>query len=138
MVRAKARAAWERLGRPVLVEETGLELASLNGFPGPLVKWMLAAVGPEGIAAVAERAGEPRARAVCVFLYFDGEREIAGRGTTEGRLVLPTRGKAGFGWDPVFVPTGETRTYAELGDARKDELGHRGRAWRDLVARAQG
>ena len=47
--------------------------------------------------------------------------------------VLPPRGDHGFGWDPVFVPQGETTTYAELGDARKDEIGHRGRAWRALL-----
>jgi inosine/xanthosine triphosphate pyrophosphatase family protein len=53
ILRGKAAAAWEALRRPVVVEEAGLELAALNGFPGPLVKWMLQAVGAEGIARTA-------------------------------------------------------------------------------------
>ncbi len=50
VLEAKGEEAWRRVGRPLVVEETGLELDALGGFPGPLVKWMLARVGPEGIA----------------------------------------------------------------------------------------
>ncbi|KAB2963360.1 MAG: non-canonical purine NTP pyrophosphatase, partial [Thermoanaerobaculia bacterium] len=57
---AKAEAAFARLGRPLVVEETGLELAALHGFPGPLVRWMLEAVGAEGIARTALALGDPR------------------------------------------------------------------------------
>ncbi|MCP4204335.1 MAG: non-canonical purine NTP pyrophosphatase [bacterium] len=133
VAREKALEAWRRLERPVIVEETGLELSALNGFPGPLVKWMLDAVGAEGIARTAAALDEPGARAVCLLVLYDGEETVSGEGRTEGRLVLPPRGDHGFGWDPVFQPEGESRSYAELGDARKDEIGHRGRAWRALA-----
>ncbi|MEO7794248.1 MAG: non-canonical purine NTP pyrophosphatase, partial [Thermoanaerobaculia bacterium] len=53
-------------------------------------------------------------------------------------LVLPPRGERGFGWDPVFRPAGEARTFGELPEAEKDRLGHRGRAWRDLLVELQG
>jgi non-canonical purine NTP pyrophosphatase (RdgB/HAM1 family) len=132
---AKAEAAYARVGRALVVEETGLELAALDGFPGPLVRWMLQAVGAEGIARTAAALGDTRARAVCLLAWTDGARRVVGRGETEGTLVLPPRGTRGFGWDPVFCPTGESRTYGELSDAEKDALGHRGRAWRDLLAR---
>jgi non-canonical purine NTP pyrophosphatase (RdgB/HAM1 family) len=131
----KARAAWAHLGRPLVVEETGLELAALNGFPGPLVKWMLEAVGAEGIARAAQALGDPRATARCLLLYRDAERTVGGAGETRGELVLPPRGEQGFGWDPVFVPEGESRTYGELEPEEKDAVSHRGRAWRDLLAR---
>ena len=134
VLREKAAEAWRRLGRPLVVEETGLELAALNGFPGPLVKWMLLAVGAEGIARSALALGEPRVTARCALLWTDGEREVLGEGATEGTLV-PPRGGGGFGWDPVFLPDGEQRTYGELPPAEKDRLGHRGRAWRDLMAK---
>ena len=117
----------------MVVEETGLQLAAMNGFPGPLVKWMLQAVGPEGIARAALALGDARARAVCLLAWTDGRRLVVGRGVTEGELVLPSRGSNGFGWDPVFRPEGEARTYGELADEEKDRLGHRGRAWRDLL-----
>ncbi len=131
---AKAAEAWRRLERPLIVEETGLELAALGGFPGPLVKWMLAAAGAEGVARAALALGEPRATARCALLYRDGERSVTAEGTTRGVLVLPARGQAGFGWDPVFQPEGETRTYGELEGVEKDRISHRGRAWRELLA----
>ncbi|REJ79812.1 MAG: non-canonical purine NTP pyrophosphatase [Acidobacteria bacterium] len=139
---AKAEEAWRRLSEPLVVEETGLGLAALNGFPGPLVKWMLAAIGSEGIGRLAQRLGEPSAVAECAVCYCDGERRIVGFGATPGQLLGAPRGDGGFGWDPVFVPRWQPLpagqrplTYAELGDAEKDRSGHRGLAWRDLVGR---
>ncbi len=137
VLRFKAEAAWQRLERPVVVEETGLELACMNGFPGPLVKWMLEAVGDEGIANVAIRAGDPGVVARCALMLLDGGREVIAEGATAGRLVLPPRGGGGFGWDPVFEPDGLERTYAELGDEVKDRIGHRGRAWRAFLEALQ-
>jgi non-canonical purine NTP pyrophosphatase (RdgB/HAM1 family) len=134
VLRAKGEEAWRRLRRPLVVEETGLELMALGGFPGPLVKWMLQAVGAEGVARVALALGEPRAVARCALLWTDGERTLVAEGSTAGSLVLPARGDRGFGWDPVFQPAEETRTYAELPAADKDRLGHRGRAWRTLLS----
>jgi non-canonical purine NTP pyrophosphatase (RdgB/HAM1 family) len=135
VLRAKAREAWSRLGRPLVVEETSLELDALGGFPGPLVKWMLQAAGAAGIARCAAGLGSTGAVARCLVLHFDGRREVVGEGVERGRLVLPPRGDTGFGWDVVFSPQGEDRTYAELGPEEKDARGHRGRAWRDLLAR---
>jgi len=135
VLRAKGEEAWRRVGRPLVVEETGLELAALNGFPGPLVKWMLKAIGPEGIAQLAERAGDTRATARCLLLYRDAERSVVAEGITAGHLVLPARGESGFGWDPVFQPDGHELTYGELQDAQKDAVSHRGRAWRALLSR---
>ncbi len=137
VLRFKAEAAWQRLERPVVVEETGLELSCMNGFPGPLVKWMLEAVGDEGIARVAIRAGDPRVVARCAIMLRDGRKQLIAQGATSGRLVLPPRGEHGFGWDPVFEPDGLEETYAELGDDVKDRIGHRGRAWRRFMRGVQ-
>lgn len=133
VLEAKGEEAWRRLGRPLVVEETGLELAVLNGFPGPLVKWMLHAVGPEGIARTALALGDGRATARCALLYRSGERTVIAEGSTTGTLVLPPRGEGGFGWDPVFQPAGCAETYGELPAAEKDRIGHRGRAWLELL-----
>ena len=135
VLRAKAEEAWRRIGRPLVVEEAGLDLTALNGFPGPLVKWMLAAVGAEGIARIATALGDARAAARCFLLYKDGDREIVAEGRTEGTLVLPGRGTGGFGWDPVFLPEGATKTFAELTGAEKDAVSHRGKAWREMAKR---
>ncbi len=133
ILRGKAAAAWAALRRPVMVEEAGLELVALNGFPGPLVKWMLQATGAEGIARVAEALGDPRAIARCQLLYKDGDEEIVAEGVAEGTLLHPGRGSQGFGWDPIFLSAGETRTFAELDGLEKLAVSHRGRAWREMM-----
>ena len=130
---AKAEEAWRRIGRPLVVEEAGLELAALNGFPGPLVKWMLQAVSAAGLAKAAAAFGDPRATARCALLYRDAERTVVAEGVTEGTLVLPPRGGHGFGWDPVFLPDGGDRTFGELEGIEKDAVSHRGKAWRALI-----
>ncbi len=136
---AKGEEAWRRVGRPLVVEETGLEVDAMGGFPGPLVRWMLEATGAEGIARAARALspdGEaPAVTARCLLLYVDGERRVTGEGVSRGTLVLPPRGDGGFGWDPVFLPEGETRTFGELPGEIKDRIGHRGLAWRDLAAK---
>ena len=135
MLRAKADEAWRRLGRPLVVEEAGLELAAFNGFPGPLVKWMLDAVGAEGVAGAAAALGDMRATARCALLVRSAGGELVAEGAAEGTLVLPGRGDQGFGFDPVFLPAGEARTFGELTGPEKDAASHRGRAWRALLAR---
>jgi XTP/dITP diphosphohydrolase len=128
----KADEATRHVTGPFIVEETGLELDAMNGFPGALVKWMLDSIGVEAIARIVESLGNDRATARCGLLLRDGDRLVIAEGSTSGRLVLPARGENGFGWDPVFIPDGETRTYAELCPSDKDRLSHRGRAWQQL------
>lgn len=137
ILRGKAAAAWEVLRSPVMVEEAGLELTALNGFPGPLVKWMLEAVGADGIARVGESMGDSHAVARCQLLYKDGDEEILAEGSTEGTLVRPGRGSLGFGWDPVFLPDGGSRTFAELDGLEKLAVSHRGKAWREMMRRLE-
>ncbi len=134
VLEAKAREAFKRLGRAVVVEETGLFLDALNGFPGPLVKWMLESVGPEGIARTCQGLGNMNAQARCALAYFDGERLLNAEGETRGKLVLEPKGRHGFGWDPIFVPEESELTYAQLSAEEKDQIGHRGRAWRSFCS----
>ena len=138
LLREKAEEAWRHLGRPLIVEETGLELQALGGFPGPLIKWMLHRVGPEGVARTAHALGDPRAYARCALCYRDEKGSVIGDDGAWGDLVLPPRGDTGFGWDPVFQPVGGSLTCAELGDEAKDRIAHRGRGWRGASRRARG
>jgi XTP/dITP diphosphohydrolase len=120
----------------VLAEDSGLEVDALGGCPGV----SSARYAPEGAPAVAkllaelEGVEERAARYVSelVLLARDG-RELRGTGTLEGRIALEPAGSAGFGYDPVFIPVGEDRTVAELGDDWKAEHSHRARAARSLL-----
>jgi len=120
----------------VLAEDSGLEVDALGGRPGVLS----ARYAPEGPPAVSKLLGElegvedRRARYVSelVLLAPDG-RELRGTGTLEGRIAQEAAGSEGFGYDPIFVPNGEERTVAELGDEWKAENSHRARAARALL-----
>ncbi len=126
VAREKARAAHRALGRPVLVEDTSLELAALGGFPGPLVRWLLEAAGPAAIARLLDGFDDRSARARCAAVAWDGARERLGVGAVEGTIARAPRGAEGFGWDVVFAPAwGGGRTYAELPPAEKNARSHR-------------
>ncbi len=133
ILREKAEEAWRRIGRPLVIEDVSLELAAFNGFPGPLVKWMLEALGAEGMARAAVALGDARATARCGLFYKDAERTVMAEGVSEGTLIAPGRGEHGFGWDPVFLPSEGNLTYAELTGTDKLAISHRGRAWRELM-----
>jgi XTP/dITP diphosphohydrolase len=120
----------------VLAEDSGIEVAALDGRPGVLS----ARYAPEGPPAVARLLAElgdaedRRARYVSelVLLAPDGS-ELRGTGILEGRIAREPAGSEGFGYDPVFVPDGEERTVAELGDAWKARHSHRARAAQALL-----
>jgi non-canonical purine NTP pyrophosphatase (RdgB/HAM1 family) len=133
VVRRKAATAHRRLGVPVLVEDTSLELAGLEGFPGPLVRWMLASVGPAGICRIAHSFDDPRATVRCVACASDGNEEVIGHGLVHGSIAPRVRGRRGFGWDSTFIPDdGDGRTYAEMEEAEKNTISHRRRAFEAL------
>ncbi len=126
VAREKARAAYRILARPVLVEDTALELAALGGFPGPLVRWLLEAAGPAAIARLLDGFDDRAARARCAAVAWDGTRECLGVGVVDGEIASAPRGRGGFGWDVVFAPAwGGGRTYAELPPAEKNARSHR-------------
>jgi XTP/dITP diphosphohydrolase len=135
---ARGKALFGRaVGDPegwMLGEDSGIEAAGLGGAPG-VRSSRFAAGDPVGaLLAALEGIDDRRARYVCelVALSADGE-ERRGTGVLEGTIAHEPRGDEGFGYDPIFVPTGEIRTVAELGDAWKREHSHRARAARALV-----
>ena len=133
VVRRKAAAAFQRIQAPVLVEDTSLELSALGGFPGPLIRWLLASVGPAGICRIAACFTDPAATVRCVALASDGVDEVLGVGVVSGRIVTVPRGRRGFGWDSTFAPEdGDGRTYAEMEEAQKNAISHRRRAFEAL------
>ena len=138
VVRSKARMAWEHFKRPILVEDTALELSGLGGFPGPLVKWLLESVGPEGICRIANCFGDSGATARCLVCATDGSSEVFGEGAVEGSIAPEPRGGGGFGWDSTFAPSdGAGRTYGEMSEEEKNLISHRRKAFvalRDALA----
>ena len=146
----KARAAAEAAQLPALADDSGLCVTALGGRPGvytadwaerqrfegpPGRDWYMAMGKVEGMLAELG-ADTPRdANFVCVLAlaWPDGERAIY-EGRVDGTLTWPPRGTLGFGYDPVFVPSGGTATFAELDPEEKHRISHRADAFAKLVA----
>ena len=145
----KARSAADLSGLPALADDSGLCVDALGGDPGVrTANWAETPTGrdwplamrkvEDALAAAAPGAGPPVSREahfVCVLAiaWPDGHVEWW-EGRADGTLTWPPRGTVGFGYDPVFVPLGETRTYAELDPAEKHARSHRADAFAKLVA----
>jgi XTP/dITP diphosphohydrolase len=133
---AKARDAVEATGLPTIADDSGLEVDALNGMPGVLsARW----AGGHGddranlelvLSQLSDVPDERRGAAFvsAVALVVPGRQDVVLRGVWPGRIVRKARGTNGFGYDPIFVPDGDTRTSAELESCEKDAMSHRGRA----------
>jgi non-canonical purine NTP pyrophosphatase, rdgB/HAM1 family len=134
----KARYIHERTGRDCFADDTGLEVEALGGAPG--VHSARYATDGHDFAAnnrllLRNLAGSSTRRArfrTVIALILDG-RELLFQGAVEGRIAETEAGCGGFGYDPLFVPEGCDRTFAEMTDEQKNALSHRGRAVRKLA-----
>lgn len=138
----KAREVHEATGLPVLADDSGLSVDALGGAPGVLSARYAgqgATDARNNERLLRELSGVPperrSARFTCVLALVGLGEPLVVRGTVEGRILGAPRGRAGFGYDPLFEVEGSGRTAAELAPADKDRVSHRGRAARELVAR---
>eukprot|EP00803_Ostreobium_quekettii_P005553 evm.model.scf_1202EXC.3 EVM.evm.TU.scf_1202EXC.3 scf_1202EXC:31036-33189(+) len=129
----KCRLAAEKVGAPVIVEDTSLCFNALGGLPGAYIKWFLEKVGHDGLNRMLVGFDDHTAYAQCIFAYSEGPgcEPIIFTGRTEGRIV-PARGPTDFGWDPVFQPEGFQHTYAQMDKAVKNSISHRYKALEKL------
>jgi XTP/dITP diphosphohydrolase len=139
----KARAIAAHTGLPAVADDSGLCVDALNGMPGVFsARW----AGRHGddranidlLLGQLSEVAEPHrgARFVCAaaVVWPSGEEEIV-EGVMDGTLTYAPRGTNGFGYDPIFVPEGDTRTNAELAPEEKDAISHRGKAFTALARR---
>jgi XTP/dITP diphosphohydrolase len=132
LVRAKVLEAFRHIGRPLFVEHTGLYLEYLHGFPGGLTQLFWDTIGAERFTVLFGSTPDPRALARSVVGYTDGRGIHLFAGEIAGRIAPEPRGSEGFSWDCVFIPDGQTATFAELGEA-KGQLSMRRRALDQLA-----
>jgi XTP/dITP diphosphohydrolase len=146
--RLKAVALAQATGLPSVADDSGLAVEVLGGSPGVFsARWSGSAAGEGAARAAKDRANlgllleqvadvpdEHRAAAfVCAAVVAMPDGRVEGvEGRVEGSLVREPRGTNGFGYDPAFVPTGDTRTLAEYTDEEKNAISHRGNAFRAL------
>lgn len=132
VVRAKVLTAFARVGRPVVVEDTGLYVDALRGLPGALVRWFLGTIGAAGICDLIPPEADRAAHARTAVAFCAGEEVEIFVGETAGTIALAPSGANGFGWDPIFRPLGAARTFAEMTMAEKMTSSMRRRALEQL------
>jgi len=120
LVRDKALKAFSYTGRPLFVEHTGLYLDYLNGFPGGLTQVFWDTLQAERFAELFGHAGSTRVIAKTVVAYIDGQQCHIFDGEIVGAVASEPRGRRDFQWDCVFIPNGQTKTFAEMGDAKNE------------------
>ena len=142
----KARSLATFAGVPAIADDSGIEVDALGGGPGPRSARFAGEAATDeqnldkliaAIRAVPPDERTARYRCVAALVTTDGAEALA-FGVVEGTLITEPRGSGGFGYDPIFVPAGETRTMSELSPAEKDLISHRGKAFRGLVEALRG
>ena len=140
--RQKANYVWEHYGINTFADDTGLEVYALNGAPGVDSAHY---AGPqrnandninrvwENLEVSGKTFPAPARFLTVITLVLEGTYHQF-EGTVEGTLIKEKRGENGFGYDPVFVPEGHERTFAEMSMTEKSQLSHRARAFAKLVA----
>ena len=119
-----------------IVEDTSLYLEGLNGFPGPLIKWLTEAVGNAGVYSLTQKIHNAHATAKTYIGYCDENGVINFfSGEINGTIVAPAATlNEGFGWDEIFKPEGLSETFAEMGNSYKKEFSMRTDAINQMLA----
>ncbi len=125
----KLNQAFEIVKGPVLIDDVSVEIDAWDGFPGPLIKWMTSGKNSAELLLRVLKGEENRnATAKLAIGFHDGEKPHLFIGEVRGKITDEIRGDNGFGWDPVFIPEGQTKTFAQMSAGEKDAISHRRKA----------
>lgn len=137
IAQTSARAAFKRCNLPVIVEDAGLFVEDLHGFPGPYAAYVYETIGNKGLLRLMEKVENRKARFSSVIAYYDNiEAPVVFEGNVEGSLTIGERigsSKSGFGFDPIFQPDGCAKTFAEMTIEEKNNFSHRSKAVRKFA-----
>jgi XTP/dITP diphosphohydrolase len=134
----KAREIYEILQIPVIADDSGLAVDQLNGRPGVYSARYAgenATDSENNVKLISELKRLPsphKARFICTAVYYNGIDYISAAGELNGEIILEPRGNNGFGYDPLFIPSGYTNTLAELSLEEKNSISHRAKAFKEL------
>jgi non-canonical purine NTP pyrophosphatase (RdgB/HAM1 family) len=135
IVTHKLEEAYALVHKPLIVDDISAELSGLGGLPGPFIKFFIDKLGPGVLYDLSKisKNDDDNVTIRCLAGYYDGTTMLFGEGIVQGHVAAP-RGENGFGFDSTFVPSGETRTMAELYPEEKNELSQRAEALHNLFA----
>lgn len=134
IAKTSALDAVEKCGLPIVVEDAGLFIKALKGFPGPYSSYVYRTIGTKGILELMKNVEEREAyfRSVIAFSNPDGPPRTF-HGKVKGKISKEERGRSGFGFDPIFSPSGQDKTFAEMSMEEKNKHSHRAQALRKFA-----
>jgi XTP/dITP diphosphohydrolase len=138
IAQASVMEASEKCRLPMVVEDAGLFVDALNGFPGPYAAYVYRTIGNKGLLRLMERVDKRKAEFKSVVAYFSSQLEspMCFEGTVTGEIVRRERkatNKMGFGFDPIFKPDNSDKTFAQMNVAEKCKRSHRAAAFRKFA-----
>lgn len=137
IAKASASDAARKSGLPVFVEDAGLFIKALNGFPGPYSNYVYRTIGTKGILKLMEKISQRNAYFHSVIAFcnpYEEKEPLCFQGRIDGKLTYKERGKQGFGFDPIFEPeAGNRETFAQMTTEEKNRYSHRARALRKFA-----
>jgi XTP/dITP diphosphohydrolase len=137
IAKASAIDAAKKSRLPVIVEDAGLFIEALNGFPGPYSSYVYRTLGTRGILKLMDKESQREAYFLSVVAFSSSKRlrPVCFEGKVEGKITRKERGKKGFGFDPIFEPFGANeKTFAEMETEQKNEYSHRAQALRRFAS----
>ena len=135
IAKASATDAVEKCGLPIIVEDAGLFIEALKGFPGPYSSYVYRTIGTKGILKLIKNVDEREAYFQSVVAFSSPEEAPkCFHGKVKGKISREERGSSGFGFDPIFEPSGgDNRTFAEMTTTEKNKYSHRAKALRNFA-----
>ena len=138
IAQASSREVFKRCSLPVIVEDAGLFVNALKGFPGPYSAYAYKTIGNKGLLKLMKDVEDRKAVFRSAIAYCDSEAEapLVFEGEAEGEITVNERsgsGKSGFGFDPIFQPSGSAKTFAEMTLEEKNGFSHRAKAVRKFA-----
>jgi non-canonical purine NTP pyrophosphatase (RdgB/HAM1 family) len=117
IVRHKSKQAYDTVGSPVLVEDVSVVINALGRLPGPFIKWFEQELGLDGIIRLLKNTQDRTATVAVTYAYFDGASLKLFRDKVLGSIAeKPEYGGYDFGWNPIFIPHGSTKTFAQMNE----------------------
>ena len=123
-----------RMKKTLMIDDSGLFIDALNGFPGVYSSYVFKTIGYNGILKIMEGGKNRGARFESCIAYMEPKKApVFFKGICKGKIADKPKGRDGFGYDPIFIPTGYKKTFAEIPIEEKNKISHRGKSLEQLV-----
>ncbi|OGH03080.1 MAG: non-canonical purine NTP pyrophosphatase, RdgB/HAM1 family [Candidatus Levybacteria bacterium RIFCSPHIGHO2_01_FULL_37_17] len=132
VARKKVEEVFKIVQQPVIIDDVGLKIRAWNDFPGPLVKFLQRIVGNKKVVELLKDEQNREVIVQSAIGFHDGTKSHVFIGEVKGIIATEERGTEGYGFDPIIIPDGQDKTYAEMGLEGKNKLSHRRKAFDKL------